>query len=398
MKEFREYIKYSDRLYIEKRKIKKLKQLSTEYPKKRVLKDHIIYKRRKRIMKIKKKIQNILTNKENDNSITINDKIIEEIENKFITDHNKKIKIPLKQIIKEKIERMFTKKEYYGEMVDVLDIYEKYKLSFPHIKSYKVFLHQLQNLDNFSKSSFEYYFMLKELASYFKNFIKKAFPLKKVKLQIDECISSEPYLFFSENIFCICCDKSIKENLYKYHKDGKKHRKNAIENNKIFEVEYHEVYITEQIIKEYILILKQQIINTILIKDTEDNMTRKHSERKNDEFTPKDNKGNIIPLWLYKYYGLNINYHCELCNIKIKGKYNYEKHFNTITHNDNLKNLGITEINKFFGILKLKEIEELQRNIEDREENELYQEEVEDEQGNIYDKKTYEELKRLGML
>lgn len=113
--------------------------------------------------------------------------------------------------------------------------------------------------------------------------------------------------------------------------------------------------------------------------------------------------GKPIPFWLYKLHGLGIEYTCEICgNTTYRGRKIFDKHFSTPRHIFGLRCLGIEPSQAFKGITKIEEANALWdrmkkqlKTVEAREENIV---EVEDSDGNAMSEKTYEDLKRQGLL
>ncbi|KAG5362086.1 Pre-mRNA-splicing factor sap61 [Yarrowia sp. C11] len=113
--------------------------------------------------------------------------------------------------------------------------------------------------------------------------------------------------------------------------------------------------------------------------------------------------GKPIPFWLYKLHGLGIEYTCEICgNTTYRGRKIFDKHFSTPRHIFGLRCLGIEPSQAFKGITKIEEANALWermkkqlKTVESREENIV---EVEDSDGNAMSEKTYEDLKRQGLL
>uniref|UniRef100_A0A672MT10 Splicing factor 3A subunit 3-like n=1 Tax=Sinocyclocheilus grahami TaxID=75366 RepID=A0A672MT10_SINGR len=124
-------------------------------------------------------------------------------------------------------------------------------------------------------------------------------------------------------------------------------------------------------------------------RDEEDEEQPSESESEDEDneiiYNPKNLPlgwdGKPIPYWLYKLHGLNINYNCEICgNYTYRGPKAFQRHFAVIS--------------LFSGIVwsKLKSQKALERWQPDTEE------EYEDSSGNVVNKKTFEDLKRQGLL
>jgi splicing factor 3A subunit 3 len=112
--------------------------------------------------------------------------------------------------------------------------------------------------------------------------------------------------------------------------------------------------------------------------------------------------GKPIPYWLYKLHGLNQEYSCEICGGDVfRGRREYERHFRDYKHVNAMHALGIPSSKAFFEVTKVEEALALWENLKDRGAghwNPETQEEFEDEDGNVYNKKTYMDLKRQGLV
>ncbi|CAI5020408.1 BTE_HP_G0171700.mRNA.1.CDS.1 [Saccharomyces cerevisiae] len=124
-----------------------------------------------------------------------------------------------------------------------------------------------------------------------------------------------------------------------------------------------------------------------------------------------------MPYWLYKLHGLDREYRCEICSNKVyNGRRTFERHFNEERHLYHLRCLGIEPSSVFKGITKIKEAQELWKNMQGQSQltsiaavpskpnpsqlkvpTELELEE-EDEEGNVMSKKVYDELKKQGLV
>lgn len=113
--------------------------------------------------------------------------------------------------------------------------------------------------------------------------------------------------------------------------------------------------------------------------------------------------GKPIPFWLFKLHGLGVEYECEICSGKIyNGRKNFEKHFQEGTHAYGMRALGLPNTKHFHEITKIADALALAEKLklQGRQETQASAtvEEIEDEQGNVYDIKTYNQLKKQGLL
>ncbi|KAK2715460.1 splicing factor 3A subunit 3-like [Artemia franciscana] len=112
--------------------------------------------------------------------------------------------------------------------------------------------------------------------------------------------------------------------------------------------------------------------------------------------------GKPIPYWLYKLHGLNISYNCEICgNFTYKGPKAFQRHFAEWRHAHGMRCLGIPNTAHFANVTQIEDAVNLWAKLKTQKTSERWQaeeEEYEDTLGNVVNKRTYEDLKRQGLL
>merc|ERR1712168_844117 len=113
--------------------------------------------------------------------------------------------------------------------------------------------------------------------------------------------------------------------------------------------------------------------------------------------------GKPIPYWLFKLHGLNISYNCEICgNQTYKGPKAFQRHFAEWRHAHGMRCLGIPNTAHFANVTAIEDAILLWEKIKNVKSEEAFkpeqEEEFEDSQGNVVNKKIYEDLKRQGLL
>lgn len=113
--------------------------------------------------------------------------------------------------------------------------------------------------------------------------------------------------------------------------------------------------------------------------------------------------GKPIPYWLYKLHGLNISYKCEICgNFTYKGPKAFQRHFAEWRHAHGMRCLGIPNTAHFANVTAIEDAMALWEKLKQQKQDEAWkpeqEEEFEDSQGNVVNKKIYEDLKRQGLL
>lgn len=139
------------------------------------------------------------------------------------------------------------------------------------------------------------------------------------------------------------------------------------------------------------------------ISDVEEEETDQTDVVYNPKNLPLGWDGKPIPYWLYKLHGLNITFTCEICgNSTYKGPKTFQRHFAEWRHAHGMRCLGIPNTAHFANITKIQDAISLWNKLKNERKKDKFQpaneEEYEDSQGNVVNKKTYEDLKRQGLL
>lgn len=144
--------------------------------------------------------------------------------------------------------------------------------------------------------------------------------------------------------------------------------------------------------------------------DSDAEASASESEEEDDNDVPYNPKnlplgwdGKPIPYWLYKLHGLNINYNCEICgNFTYKGPKAFQRHFAEWRHAHGMRCLGIPNTAHFANVTQIEDALALWEKLKTQKQAERWQpeqeEEFEDSLGNVVNRKTYEDLKRQGLL
>ncbi|KAK7601177.1 hypothetical protein V9T40_008618 [Parthenolecanium corni] len=144
--------------------------------------------------------------------------------------------------------------------------------------------------------------------------------------------------------------------------------------------------------------------------DSDNEASASESDDEDDDDIPYNPKnlplgwdGKPIPYWLYKLHGLNISYNCEICgNFTYKGPKAFQRHFAEWRHAHGMRCLGIPNTAHFANVTQIEDALSLWEKLKLQKQEERWQpeqeEEFEDSLGNVVNKKTYEDLKRQGLL
>ena len=113
--------------------------------------------------------------------------------------------------------------------------------------------------------------------------------------------------------------------------------------------------------------------------------------------------GKPIPYWLYKLHGLGVEFKCEICgNQSYWGRRAFDLHFQEWKHAHGMRCLGVPNTKHFHDITSIEEVLLLYSKIKHTIAVEQFagemDEEFEDTEGNILNRRTYEDLARQGLL
>ncbi|KAJ3071895.1 hypothetical protein HDU98_004656 [Podochytrium sp. JEL0797] len=113
--------------------------------------------------------------------------------------------------------------------------------------------------------------------------------------------------------------------------------------------------------------------------------------------------GKPIPYWLFKLHGLGVEYPCEICgNFVYMGRKAFDRHFQEWRHAHGMRCLGIPNLKHFQEITKIQDAFTLWEKLNATKKAEAFKadamEEFEDAEGNVFNKKTFEDLRRQGLL
>ncbi|KAI0321996.1 hypothetical protein OF83DRAFT_1050217 [Amylostereum chailletii] len=113
--------------------------------------------------------------------------------------------------------------------------------------------------------------------------------------------------------------------------------------------------------------------------------------------------GKPIPYWLYKLHGLGVEYRCEICSDHVyMGRKNFDRHFQESRHAFGMRALGLPNTKHFHEITRIEDALSLAEKLKQEGKHEIFEqetmEELEDDEGNVYNRKTYDDLKKQGLI
>ncbi|ORX56321.1 hypothetical protein DM01DRAFT_1334795 [Hesseltinella vesiculosa] len=355
----------------------------------------------------------------------------------------------------EKFEHMFSGEEHYGRYLDLNALHGEY-VNLKNVNRVE-YIPYLDRLDKFEsdqvypaalKTTEAYRQYLDHLHDYLVSFLQRARPL--VDLQsINDTANDDFEKTYKPStssathttnghatnapaaaLYCQACQKDFaKQTVYDAHLKGKKHIK--------AQTKLDQEGADDRVDKRKALALKEALILAYLdvLKDTRQqtkaNVERKQAltdrertleQEQNDIEIAEDSDndsdeeriynplklplgwdGKPIPYWLYKLHGLGVEYPCEICgNYVYMGRKAFDKHFQEARHVYGMRCLGLTNSRQFHEITKIADAYALNEKLKKQNVSSQVKddnvEEYEDEEGNVFNKKIYEDLKRQGLL
>ncbi|KAJ2707867.1 Pre-mRNA-splicing factor sap61 [Coemansia sp. IMI 203386] len=352
----------------------------------------------------------------------------------------------------QKLETMFSGDERLGRYVDLNEQYELYlNLKCADKMSYLEYLQTVDKLEQYPrklKGQVQYREYLSSLCKYFEGFFARAMPLfdlpkvlAEAKAEFDDSWAQNTVKGWEINpngtdsgLVCKVCNKQFeKQTTYGAHMSSRKHQK-AVERAK--DAQPNENSILQRAEKDRETAWSETVVCTYVrvlaarIRDTKSNIERRQAlteEERNKEIEEEDETefvieeedkdeqiynplnlplgwdGKPIPYWLYKLHGLGVKFECEICgNAVYRGRKAFEKHFQETRHATNMRRLGIPNTRQFHGIVSIEEAQQLWERVQKEKKQQVANtdtfEEYEDGEGNVFNKKTYFDLKRQGLI
>ncbi|KAI9006135.1 hypothetical protein BC832DRAFT_556216 [Gaertneriomyces semiglobifer] len=319
---------------------------------------------------------------------------------------------------------------------------------------------KFQNIPRDTKTTSAYERYLQTLHSYVESFFRRTQPLVHLVDVRQEALSEFEQQWEAETVagweaqaaeddksvgdlFCVACNKQYsKRTVYDAHLTGKKHKKAATallasgqtevtpeEKAQAREAKERErrekdkpIAMAEYVIRAYVRLLeaqredtkahverKQTLTTDELAADAEEEVELSEEEEDEEEKIynplklPLGWDGKPIPYWLYKLHGLGVEYPCEICgNFVYMGRKAFDRHFQEWRHAHGMRCLGIPNTRHFHEITLIEDAYALWEKLKASTKTEQFKadtmEEFEDADGNVFNKKTYEDLKRQGLL
>ena len=119
---------------------------------------------------------------------------------------------------------------------------------------------------------------------------------------------------------------------------------------------------------------------------------------KNSRNLPLGYDGQPIPFWLYRLHGLNMKFTCEICRgYEYVGPKAFDKHFQEARHAHGMRCLGIPNTVHFHHVVGIQEAlalwKKVKNDVADQRWNAEDEQEYEDNEGHVFNRRTRNDLK-----
>jgi splicing factor 3A subunit 3 len=228
-----------------------------------------------------------------------------------------------------------------------------------------------------ASEGFEYFRHLDDLREYLIRLIRvrryRRYRRLRIRGKVVREMDTDAYLSREEGpthcnkVYCVPCNAEIAQSVFPFHVKGRKHARNAEGRSTVLFLGIPADRAREEIGK--------------MIKELG---TRKQ------QVPPSDG----APRWLLRQRGMEVTFGCEICGYSGRGRRPFEDHFNGVEHISALGEYGVCDSDRVKGITRIGALLKLCGGRED----EGFEEEFEDNEGNVYDRRTYEDLKRNNLL
>ncbi|CDS07257.1 hypothetical protein LRAMOSA01206 [Lichtheimia ramosa] len=353
----------------------------------------------------------------------------------------------------DELEKLFSGEEAFGRYLDMNALHGQY-INLKGVKKMG-YLQYLSNFDDFEhtypktlRSSPEYRQYLQDTCDYLCSFFRRAKPLfdldeleRKAQQELEEKWSTGQLPGWEEianesntpELYCNACQKQFsKQTVYDNHLKGRKHisnekklaangtQQNGDKHDKRKETAWKELLIRKyaEALQEALNETKANVERKQALTDRERTLEQDQEEIELDEQESDeedDDKiynplklplgwdGKPIPYWLYKLHGLGVEYPCEICgNYVYMGRKAFDKHFQEWRHAHGMRCLGIPNTRHFHEITRIEDAFALFEKLKKEGAAEDFvadtMEEYEDDEGNVFNRKTYEDLRRQGII
>ncbi|KAJ9049765.1 Pre-mRNA-splicing factor sap61 [Entomophthora muscae] len=342
-------------------------------------------------------------------------------------------------VTEEEMEAMFSGEESNGKFLDLHASFEQYiNLKHDIECTYLIYLDRIDEFSTIPRKfkGIPYRRYLDDLKSYLESFFERAQPLidyrshlLKIEARFEEDWKAGQIpgwrKVVDDPLFCKACNKNFaKQSVFDAHLTGKRHLKALKDDSAAPKSDPSKTLaLLEMIISSYLRILGEVREETKANVERKQSLTEREREIEQEveeveiEVSDSDDEeriynplklplgwdGKPIPYWLYKLHGLGVEYPCEICgNYVYMGRKAFERHFQEWRHGHGMRCLGIPNTRHFNEITSIEDAYSLWERLKQTTRAEKAQaenlEEFEDQNGNVFNRKTYEDLRRQGLL
>lgn len=327
------------------------------------------------------------------------------------------------------IDSQFTGEERCGRFLDLVVHHQRFLNLQPERPSYLQYVGSFENFEavpRATKATGEYAEYVRQLAGYLRSFIERTqpfFALASFEADAREqfaAVCSRDAAGERGDLSCSACDRTFANPaVFTSHLEGKPHAKAAERQRRQREAAEAAGW-SEFLVSQYSGVLAQVRDATHanierklsqLVPEAEDSGSEAEDLPDTEPSTalynplklPLDWEGKPIPYWLWRLHGLGTQFPCEICGGYVyMGRKAFDRHFQEWRHAHGMKCLGIAAGRPFYGITKISDAAALSERLKRTARQSAFRpetmEEYEDERGNVFSRKTFEDLRRQGLI
>lgn len=229
---------------------------------------------------------------------------------------------------------------------------------------YREFLENMFDVED--KSGFRYAEYLDAIRMHLSEFMRIMHGMARRKQDFVVRSTAEDFsqsAHVCSKVYCIPCAAEISSSVYRHHVEGKRHRRNG---------------------GDGVLFVNRPVV------DIENEIAEILGSLEKTQVAKPEVE--TIPKWLLRQRDLDVLFECGICGYHGRGREPFDVHFSEKDHVDALREHGMEYSAVLRGITRLETALRLRRSRDE------FEEEFEDAEGNVYDWRTYDDLRRNNLI
>lgn len=324
--------------------------------------------------------------------------------------------------LQKQLESEFSGEECNGNFLDLVSMHLEHKAKDLVQLDYIQFLRTFDQPEFLREQSCSW---IQQLERYLYTFIERTMPLFDLPQMHTDLIQQ----FSNTEFYCRICNKAFaKETVFQAHLQSKKHKVKEDNSTTIDSTQSNQsinIFLISSYMSNVLEPIRENTIANIqrkaslTLREREAELLHTEEEGLETESNtpsliynplklPLDWDGKPIPYWLWRLHGLGTEFPCEICGgYRYLGRKAFDRHFQEWRHLHGLKCIGLSasgaaSARAFYGVTAVEDALKLGERLRVQQRTRTFRpetmEEYEDEEGNVFSRKTFEDLKRQGII